>query len=90
MLPPRHHEEERDWFDWWAALYCDESFGPPERWLCDDPGRSWDRDVAAAWNDQVAFVGEDEYPYLRWPQWRASPPATSRGGSEQARCRRPR
>jgi len=90
MLPARHrHEDERGWFDWWAALYCDESFGLPERWLCDHPRPSWDRDVAAAWNDQIAFAGEDDYPYLRWPRWRAPLLSPARGGSEQARRRGP-
>lgn len=86
MLLPRHgHEDERGWFDWWAALYCDESFGSPECGPVKYPRRTWDWDVAAARNDQVAPAGEDDYPYLRWSWWRAPPLLPSPGGSGQAR-----
>lgn len=93
MLPARHrHEDERGWFDWWAALYCDESFGPAERWLPRHPRGGWDRDVAAAWNDQITFPAEDDYPYLRCRRswWRAPLLPPSPGGTGPARHRDPR
>jgi len=91
MLPPRHrHEEERGCFDWWTTLYCDQSFGPPERWLREHPRGAWDRDVAAAWNDQITCAGEDDYPYLRRSLWRARLRPPSPCGSEPARHRGPR
>jgi len=45
MLQPGDQEiDDLGWFDWWAALYCDESFAPVRRTEDDEHPAVWDDD----------------------------------------------
>lgn len=61
--------EDTGWLDWWAALYCDESFVPCHR-MPDEPLAAWDEDDYTPTLTRWKRAGAAPWPTLTtWPGW---------------------